>query len=378
MVRVEPPHLLVWAKPDSTWAWQAIAGLSADLSDNVQLFAEYKYRDMLDAVAGKLLEVETISREEFEKFNQTLVLGPGGLTIFFGPPRDGYRGSVGSGWYLFGGVDARGEAEAREVSLGVPVPDGGVMLPEGYLAAAYDAMSSRLKGMLEGLMALHEAGEKGSEDMKQELIDSVCAALTVHMQIEEEIFYPAFGRATGDDKLLQEGEREHREARELIAKVDAEPANGKLMLELEDAILHHVNDEREKMFPKARSAGMNVDYVVERKYDGVGKKDRIGLNFTEVGVAKRGSVTLYDRGHTATSGMKPGDVNWNKLFKEDGVRWLHTGGIFSALSADTRAVVAEAVKAAARECGTIVTVEDHWPEGGLGDAVLEALAEAVR
>ena len=72
----------------------------------------------------------------------------------------------------------------------------------------------------------------------------------------------------------------------------------------------------------ARSAGMDVSYVVERKYDGVGKKDRIGLNFTEVGVAKRGSVTLYDRGHTATAGMKPGDVNWNKLFKEEGVRWL--------------------------------------------------------
>jgi 2-dehydro-3-deoxygluconokinase len=106
----------------------------------------------------------------------------------------------------------------------------------------------------------------------------------------------------------------------------------------------------------ARAVGMSTEYVVERKYDGVGKKDRIGLNFTEVGVAKRGSVTLYDRGHTATSGMKPGDVNWNKLFKEDGVRWLHTGGIFSALSETTRQVVAEAVKAA-HEAGTIVSYD---------------------
>jgi 2-dehydro-3-deoxygluconokinase len=106
----------------------------------------------------------------------------------------------------------------------------------------------------------------------------------------------------------------------------------------------------------ARAVGMDVSYVVERKYDGVGAKDRIGLNFTEVGVAKRGSVTLYDRGHTATAGMKPGDVNWNKLFKEDGVRWLHTGGIFSALSETTRQVVAEAVKAA-HEAGTIVSYD---------------------
>jgi 2-dehydro-3-deoxygluconokinase len=106
----------------------------------------------------------------------------------------------------------------------------------------------------------------------------------------------------------------------------------------------------------ARSAGMSTEYVVERKYDGVGKKDRIGLNFTEVGVAKRGSVTLYDRGHTATAGMKPGDVNWKKLFNEDGVRWLHTGGIFSALSESTRQVVAETVKAA-HDAGTIVSYD---------------------
>lgn len=106
----------------------------------------------------------------------------------------------------------------------------------------------------------------------------------------------------------------------------------------------------------ARAAGMDVSYVVERKYDGVGRKDRVGLNFTEVGVAKRGSVTLYDRGHTATSGMKPGDVDWKKLFNEDGVRWLHTGGIFAALSEGTRAVVAEAVKAA-HEAGTIVSYD---------------------
>jgi len=101
---------------------------------------------------------------------------------------------------------------------------------------------------------------------------------------------------------------------------------------------------------------MDVSHVVERKYDGVGKKDRIGLNFTEVGVAKRGSVTLYDRGHTATSGMKPEDVNWNKLFKEDGVRWLHTGGIFSALSESTRKVAAAAIKAA-HEAGTVVSYD---------------------
>jgi 2-dehydro-3-deoxygluconokinase len=106
----------------------------------------------------------------------------------------------------------------------------------------------------------------------------------------------------------------------------------------------------------ARAVGVDVSYAVERKYDGVGKKDRIGLNFTEVGVAKRASVTLYDRGHTATAGIQPGQINWNKLFREDGVRWLHTGGIFAALSDSTRAVVAEAVKAA-HDAGTVVSYD---------------------
>lgn len=106
----------------------------------------------------------------------------------------------------------------------------------------------------------------------------------------------------------------------------------------------------------ARAVGMDIAQAVTRKYDGVGKADRIGLNFTEVGHSKRASVTLYDRGHSATAGMKPGEVNWNKLFREQGVRWLHTGGIFAALSDGTRKVVAEAVKAA-HEAGTIVSYD---------------------
>src|SRR5262245_197013 len=88
----------------------------------------------------------------------------------------------------------------------------------------------------------------------------------------------------------------------------------------------------------ARAVGMDVSHAVTKKYDGVGKVDRIGLNFTEVGTSKRGSVTLYDRGHSATAGMKAGDVDWKTLFGKQGVRWLHTGGIFAAISADTRKV----------------------------------------
>ncbi len=106
----------------------------------------------------------------------------------------------------------------------------------------------------------------------------------------------------------------------------------------------------------AKSAGLDTSAVTNLKYDGVGRDARIGLNFTEVGTGVRGSVTLYDRGHSATSKMKPGDVNWTKLFKESGVRWIHTGGIFTCLSESTRLVAAEALKAA-HEAGTIVSYD---------------------
>jgi iron-sulfur cluster repair protein YtfE (RIC family) len=97
---------------------------------------------------------------------------------------------------------------------------------------------------------------KASHDASRQrlLAQHICQELTVHAQIEEEIFYPAFARATGDQQIVQHARKEHHEARELIAKVENAPADARLMLELEDAILHHVNDEREKMFPKARKA----------------------------------------------------------------------------------------------------------------------------
>ena len=81
----------------------------------------------------------------------------------------------------------------------------------------------------------------------------------------------------------------------------------------------------------ARGGNLDISDVVWVPYDGVGRADRVGLNFTEVGTGVRGSVTMYDRGHSAASNMKPGEVDWKKVFSK-GVRWFHTGGIFSALS----------------------------------------------
>ncbi len=98
----------------------------------------------------------------------------------------------------------------------------------------------------------------------------------------------------------------------------------------------------------ARSAGIDISDAITMPYDGVGRAARMGLNFTEVGSGPRASATVYDRGYSASSRLKPGDVDWDDLFGRRGVRWFHTGGIFTCLSPSTRALVAEALEAASR------------------------------
>jgi 2-dehydro-3-deoxygluconokinase len=105
----------------------------------------------------------------------------------------------------------------------------------------------------------------------------------------------------------------------------------------------------------ARGGALDISDVVWVPYDGVGRADRVGLNFTEVGTGVRGSVTMYDRGHSAASHMKPGEVDWKKVFSK-GVRWFHTGGIFSALSPSCADVALEALKAA-HEAGVVTSYD---------------------
>src|SRR5687767_2746264 len=94
----------------------------------------------------------------------------------------------------------------------------------------------------------------------------------------------------------------------------------------------------------ARAVGMDVSNVIIAPYDGVGRADRIGLNFTEVGTGVRGSVTIYDRGYSAASNMTPGMIDFPRLFHDHPTRWLHTGGIFTALSDGCAAVCAQALR----------------------------------
>lgn len=94
-------------------------------------------------------------------------------------------------------------------------------------------------------------------------------------------------------------------------------------------------------------------------YDGIGRTVRNGLNFTERGFGVRAALGCSDRGHSAASQMRPGDVDWDAIFGVQGVRWFHCGGIFAALSETTAELVLEALQAARRH-GTIVSYDLNY------------------
>jgi len=122
--------------------------------------------------------------------------------------------------------------------------------------------------------------------------------------------------------------------------------------------------------------GVGVNYIQWRDYDGIGRTVRNGLNFTERGFGIRGAKGVPDRGNTASSQLKRGDIDWEKIFGEDGVRWLHTGGIYAALSDSTPDVVTEAVQVA-RKHGTIVSYDLNYRPSLWGSIGGHAKAQQV-
>jgi 2-dehydro-3-deoxygluconokinase len=105
--------------------------------------------------------------------------------------------------------------------------------------------------------------------------------------------------------------------------------------------------------------GVDQSHVRWVPYDGLGRAARNGLNFTERGFGIRAALGCSDRGHTAASQMRPGEVDWDRIFGVEGARWLHTGGIFCALSETTPGVALEAMQAARRH-GAIVSYDLNY------------------
>ena len=114
--------------------------------------------------------------------------------------------------------------------------------------------------------------------------------------------------------------------------------------------------------------GVDTSLVQWVPYDGMGKRVRNPINFTERGYGLRGAKGCVDRGHSAASQMKPGDFDWDEIFGRQGVRWLHTGGILAGLSESTTALAIEACTAAKKH-GVIVSYDLNyrpslWQERG--------------
>ena len=107
--------------------------------------------------------------------------------------------------------------------------------------------------------------------------------------------------------------------------------------------------------------GVDTSLIRWVPYDGIGRTVRNGLNFTERGFGVRAAVGCSDRGHTAIASCQPGDFDWNNIFAENGSRWLHTGGIFAALSASSASVAKAAVEAA-KASGTVVSYDLNYRE----------------
>jgi 2-dehydro-3-deoxygluconokinase len=126
------------------------------------------------------------------------------------------------------------------------------------------------------------------------------------------------------------------------------------------------------------NGGVDTTFIKWVPFDGIGEQARNGLNFTERGFGVRGAVGVSDRGHTAASQMTPDDVDWERLFGDIGSRWLHTGGIFAALSDSTAQTVIAAVKAAKRH-GTIVSYDlNYRPSLWKGKGGIERAREVNR
>lgn len=105
--------------------------------------------------------------------------------------------------------------------------------------------------------------------------------------------------------------------------------------------------------------GVNLDHVVWMDADDVGREHRTPLNFTERGFGVRNPRGVYDRANSATASLRPDDVDWDRLFGELGVRWLHTGGIFAGLS-DSTFETARIAIATARRYGTVVSYDINY------------------
>jgi 2-dehydro-3-deoxygluconokinase len=189
-------------------------------------------------------------------------------------------------------------------------------------------------------------------------------------------FDPEFGRIrTTRQFKVSEGGGEYNVARALRKVFGLRTA---IVTALVDSEVGHLVEDL------MMTGGVDLRHIKWVDHDGIGLKSRVGLNFVEKGFGIRPALGVSDRANTAISQLKPGDIDWRQIFEVEGVRWLHTGGIFAALSDGTAEVALEAMQAA-KASGAIVSYDLNYrpslwqPHGGQEQAVAvnRRLAEYV-
>jgi hemerythrin superfamily protein len=110
--------------------------------------------------------------------------------------------------------------------------------------------------------------EKMDDGEKSELVQQICMELTLHTQVEEEIFYPAAREAIEEQDLLDEAEVEHASAKELISQLQSMQPRDELydakVTVLGEYVEHHVKEEEKEMFPKVRKARLDLELLAEQ------------------------------------------------------------------------------------------------------------------
>lgn len=133
--------------------------------------------------------------------------------------------------------------------------------PEQDAVSLLMADHAEVKQMFEQYRQLVEGG--GADDRRSELAAEICSALTVHAEIEEDVFYPAMRENIEDELLLDQAEVEHDSARELIEQIEAMDPGDALydakVLVLGEYVDHHVQEEENEIFPQAEKSGLDLD-----------------------------------------------------------------------------------------------------------------------
>ena len=129
-------------------------------------------------------------------------------------------------------------------------------------AAAKDAIGL-LRADHQAVSGLFADYEKTRSDVKKKsLVAEICTALSVHAQIEEEIFYPAVKAALKDKLLVPEATIEHGGIKDLVAQLEGLEPDGEMydakVKVLSEYVEHHVKEEQNEMFPKAKATSLDL------------------------------------------------------------------------------------------------------------------------